>query len=837
MQGARGATHEGCAGRGPRASRRAIVVCALALSLFAPCTRAAAKPPFFGVGQAAPLEASDLKAMASARVRTDRFLVYWGSVQPTRGSFNWGPTDGRVGTLASHGIRTVPALWGNPDWVGGSSATPPVGGPRGEHAWQAFLKAAVKRYGPGGSYWLNRYHQQFGADATPLPIQSWQIWNEPNLKGYFAPHPSAGRYARLLQISHSAIKSQDPRAQIVLAGMPGWGDVTAWGFLSSLYSVPGIRARFDVVALHPYARDLDHVREAIGRVRGVMANHGDQTVPLWLTEFAWGSAPPDRFGINKGPTGQGQMLSDSFKLILNHRSAWNVQRLFWYRLRDPAHPTATCSFCASAGLLKPNRTPKPAYAAFKRFTAERILPQVRITSGPGQGIFTGDSTPTLFFSSNEPGSTFRCRFGAGPFSPCSSPFTRGSPLSDGPHTFLVRAIDAAGNVSAPASRSFTVDTQAPDVTISSGPGDGSTSSHPSPSFAFDSNEASVSFACRLDGEGFGGCASPFTASGLADGPHTFQVRATDRAGNQGSTISRTWTVDATGPGVWINDDPTPGSVTKDPTPSFGFSSPDSDAGFRCRIDGGSWAGCSSPYTASSLSDGGHTFTVQAMDAAQNTDLASREFAVDTSAPEVTIEGESKLKTTKWRASASFALGTSERAGLRCRIDSNGFRPCLRHYRTPKLRRGTHMLKVEATDGAGNVGADHKRFEITRKQNVPPAQPTGPSSRPDVRCHGISATLIGSRHGDRLRGTTGPDVIVGLGGNDTINGRGGDDLICGRRGADEVIAGSGDDRIFGGHQPDYIRGGAGHDMTRGGSGFDFCGGAPPSRTFRCERSVG
>jgi len=208
-------------------SRVAVVLAVLGLSLLAPSTAAATGSEFFGITQGPTLDGQDLQGMAAARVRTDRFVLKWGWVQPNQGSFNWGPPDRFIGRLARRGIRVVPALWGNPPWVYGSPARPPLDGPQSVQAWRSFLSALVARYGPGGRYWATSYRQQYGADATPLPIQSWQIWNEPNLSKYFAPYPSATTYARLVAISHDAIRGVDPHAQIVLAGMPGYGDVKA----------------------------------------------------------------------------------------------------------------------------------------------------------------------------------------------------------------------------------------------------------------------------------------------------------------------------------------------------------------------------------------------------------------------------------------------------------------------------------------------------------------------------------------------------------------------------------------------------------------------------------
>ena len=131
-----------------------------------------------------------------------------------------GRPDDFIGALAAHGIRSVPSIWGNPGWLPGSASTPPLGGSASENSWRTFLRAIVSRYGPGGVYWKGPYQNHYGKHAEPLPIQSWEIWNEPNLRKYFAPYPSPGKYARLIQISHDAIKSKVPGAQIVLAGMP-----------------------------------------------------------------------------------------------------------------------------------------------------------------------------------------------------------------------------------------------------------------------------------------------------------------------------------------------------------------------------------------------------------------------------------------------------------------------------------------------------------------------------------------------------------------------------------------------------------------------------------------
>ena len=442
-------------GRGLRGAP-IVLVAAISLLLASPAAAATIRTEFFGIVEGPVLDDTDMATMKTLRVQTDRFLLNWGWVQPTKTAYKWGPPDRFIGDLAAHGIRAMPSVWGNPSWIAGSSSTPPIGGTYSQQQWRTFLKALVQRYGPGGEYWGARYHSQFGANATPLPITSWQIWNEPNLKKYFAPAPSPGQYARLLQISYPSIKQVDPKAQVGLAGMTGRGDMTATDFLKKLYGVAGIKAFFDATALHPYMPTLDQVKKTIQQFRGAMVSHADGSTPLWISEIAWGSDPPDSQGINKGPQGQAQLLTRAYKMILANRKAWNVQHLFWYLLRDPVDPVASCSFCASAGLLRADRTHKPAYNAFKAIASEKTPPVATITAGPANGSTISDPTPTFQFSSNEPGSTFQCKFDAKPLVTCASPYTTKASLTNATHTFYVRAIDAPGNVSTMATRTFKV---------------------------------------------------------------------------------------------------------------------------------------------------------------------------------------------------------------------------------------------------------------------------------------------------------------------------------------------------------------------------------------------
>ena len=234
-------------------------------------------------------------------------------------------------------------------------------------------------------------------------------------------------------------------------------------------------------------------------------------------------------------------------------------------------------------------------------------PDTTIDSGPSGP--TADSTPTFTFSS-EPGASYECQVDALAETACSSPLTL-SPLLDGVHTLSVTATDAASNPDpTPATRTFSVDTVAPDTTIATGPSGLTADS--TPTFTF-SSEPGVTFECRVDTAAFTACASPFTASSLSDGAHTFTVRAKDVATNVDTTpATRSVTIDTTGPETTITK---PAKRTTKKKVKLVFSS-EAGASFECQVDGKAWKACTSPLKLK-VKLGKHVVLVRAVDAAGN----------------------------------------------------------------------------------------------------------------------------------------------------------------------------------------------------------------------------
>jgi hypothetical protein len=332
----------------------------------------------------------------------------------------------------------------------------------------------------------------------------------------------------------------------------------------------------------------------------------------------------------------------------------------------------------------------------------------RIASGPSGTIFTDSATFT--FTSPEDGG-FQCRLDSDEWwdwRSCTSPQSYSS-LADGAHTFEVRALNRPGHPDpTPAVANFTVvvDRQPPETTIDSGPS--GTIAASSATFAFASAEPGA-FQCRLDSSdpsAWSPCASPQSHASLADGPHVFEVRAVDEAGNTDQTPAvATFAVDTEPPETTITSAPS-GTIDV-AAATFAFTSSESGS-FRCRLDSDDpddWSPCASPQSYASLAEGPHAFEVRSLDGVDNLDQtpAVATFAIDTEPPETTIT--SAPSGTIDVAAATFAFTSSESGSFRCRLDSSGpsaWSPCASPQSYASLAEGPHAFEVRAVDRIGNV---------------------------------------------------------------------------------------------------------------------------------------
>ena len=211
-------------------------------------------------------------------------------------------------------------------------------------------------------------------------------------------------------------------------------------------------------------------------------------------------------------------------------------------LSDGSH-TFEARATSAAGLT--DATPASA-----TWLVDATAPDTTITAQPP--AVSGSNVAFSFSGDDGSGSgvaSFECRLDAGAWTACVSPQAY-SGLSNGNHTFAVRAFDNAGNVDpSPDSVSWTVNSTMPETLLLSAPP--TVTQNTSANFTFIGIDdiapsSAISFECRLDGGAWAACTSPKNYTGFGDGSHTFEVRAIDNGGNIDPTpASHTWEVKTT----------------------------------------------------------------------------------------------------------------------------------------------------------------------------------------------------------------------------------------------------------------------------------------------------
>lgn len=343
---------------------------------------AAAVPAnFWGVVPQVSPSVEELQRLKRGGVDSLRVPVSWGSIQPTRGGgYDWSSSDGYISAAVQAGIQVFPFLSTAPRWAVpsdprfGSPRFLPVRTAQQRSGWQQFVKQAILRYGPRGTFWTEN------PQLPRRPVHVWQVWNEPNFK-YFVAQPNPADYGKLVKLTSTAAKGADPAAQLVLGGLFARPiEATfkirprqayfASTFIQQMYrSTPGIKSKFQGVALHPYTGSYKNLTARIEEFRRALKAAGDPGKKLYLTEVGWSSEPP-RAGNSfaKGLSGQARELKGAFRLFRAKQAKWNLQQVYWFSIGDYA---GLCNFCGGSGLFRNGFKPKPAWSAYVSFSGGR----------------------------------------------------------------------------------------------------------------------------------------------------------------------------------------------------------------------------------------------------------------------------------------------------------------------------------------------------------------------------------------------------------------------------------------------------------------------------------
>jgi hypothetical protein len=368
-----------------RKALSSLVLTLFALALLPAAASAALPNGFWGVVANQSPDGAEAQTLARGGVESLRVPINWGAVQSSpHAEPDWDSVDPYVRGAAEAGLSVLPFFTGPPTWairdegVGGARApvSLPVRTAAQRSAWREFLRLAVFRYGPGGSFWAE----------NPLlparPIRIWQIWNEENYK-YFAARPSPAQYGKLVVESFRDLRSADRGARTVLGGLfiqPKGGNVKrrpgrikrayfAADFLERMYrTTPRVRGKFIAVALHPYSKYYGRLRGEIEEVRAALKKSHDPHRALWLTELGWSSGHPSAANghnqFEKGIRGQARELRGAFRLMRAKAASWRIRRVYWFSLTDEP---GTCNFCDGSGLFRQGFVPKPAWWSYQRF--------------------------------------------------------------------------------------------------------------------------------------------------------------------------------------------------------------------------------------------------------------------------------------------------------------------------------------------------------------------------------------------------------------------------------------------------------------------------------------
>lgn len=226
-----------------------------------------------------------LHALRQAGATEARSDASWEATEPKPPSgnlhhYDWSFDDLVAGALARNGLTWLPIIDYSPPWARSVPGQDHSAPDAAEYA--AYAAAVAARYGPDGTFW------RANPSLPAHPVDTYEIWNEPDNPVFWVPKPDAAAYAALYLRAREAIDSAQPGARVIVGGL-----THPTTFLPALVSAaPGVSKELDGVAIHPYGADPQAVLANVVAARKALVGLGLGKVPMYVTEFGWTTSPP-----------------------------------------------------------------------------------------------------------------------------------------------------------------------------------------------------------------------------------------------------------------------------------------------------------------------------------------------------------------------------------------------------------------------------------------------------------------------------------------------------------------------------------------------------------------
>ncbi len=353
----------------------AILACALATAA-APGVASARKieKAFWGPAQRDGV--SLFPAYQDLGVRIVQLQVNWAQTAPTRPqdptnpddpAYHW-PADADFITQQApqYGMRPLLMVERTPEWANGGQANTFL--PTDTADYTNFLIALSRRY-PGVHLWMIWGEACSHSHITPITPQ-----------GFGEPLPPDVRrqpqgYAQLLDAAYGTLKSVSRSNTVIVGNTWAVCDIRPIDWAHYLRMPNGRRPRMDLWGHNPYivydpskvrpawkVSDIYHLPDLQKAIDHYFGRPRGHRIGLYLSEFTMPTAPDQEFPVHASEGGQAQIINQAFRIS---RKLGTVSAIGWLYLYDTP-PGPGESEGHYGGLIRPDGSLKPAYAAFKR---------------------------------------------------------------------------------------------------------------------------------------------------------------------------------------------------------------------------------------------------------------------------------------------------------------------------------------------------------------------------------------------------------------------------------------------------------------------------------------